>query len=586
MAALVKAIEHRRFKQAQILLQLGDNVNQQEKHSGTTPLLAICFLEDENLACRIAKKLLHRGADVCLQDEHGMNPLMQACKLAKEKLVQVLIQSEECDFSAVDSKGNTALIYSIEAGNSHITKALTEAMNVYDVRAADKPNKNGETPLIRAIKLKRHDCKEVLLSDGKASPCARDFDLKLSAKEWELYLNERKENESDDKMMTKDMNRERNVETRVFNRKQNKNLYEKSRMKSSIINCRQGLRANTAFPPRHSVSIVEKNNCDERFPRRRTKSAPLVKGENHPLLSNSVTFKIEQRNKENSMDEWAIPTKKNFCVPQKSLHDQENAKQNRVTMVTSCVTVVTSSKMEQERGALVRKKVLPLSAPVQKMPKLPNEGNGREIASASHQSQLPQLFSLMTQQKSRSFRSSAKERTPEEQASLKKKSGTKKESNKRSSSRRGSLAMIRQSTTRRRWSTTMTALETLGRFSSLYDRSHFKALNTEMLGKPTPRTRRGSVQSNPEALGFTTSKKEVRKLALSPTLARLDPDLSHSLPEKSTLSRVKSAKPRQRVARHNSDSSISTGSLLSRFSGILSKTPVINEEFEEVAASD
>ena len=62
MAALVKAIEQKRFKQARLLLQLGDNVNQQEKSSGKTPLLAVCFLEDENMACCITKTLLHRGA--------------------------------------------------------------------------------------------------------------------------------------------------------------------------------------------------------------------------------------------------------------------------------------------------------------------------------------------------------------------------------------------------------------------------------------------------------------------------------------------------------------------------------------------
>ena len=83
MAALVKAIEQKRFKQAELLLQLGDNVNQQEKLSGKTPLLAVCSLEDEIVACRITKKLLHRGADVCLKDVQGTSPLMQACKLGK-----------------------------------------------------------------------------------------------------------------------------------------------------------------------------------------------------------------------------------------------------------------------------------------------------------------------------------------------------------------------------------------------------------------------------------------------------------------------------------------------------------------------
>lgn len=250
MAALVKAIERKRFKQAKLLLKLGDNVNQQEQLSGKTPLLALCFLEDENLACRMTRKLLLRGADVCMQDEHGMSPLMQACKLGKEKLVKVLIQSEECDFAAADKMGNTALIYSVDAGNAVITKALTEAMNSYDIRATDKANNNGETPLIRAMKLKRDDCKEVLLNDGKASPSARDFDLKLNAKEWERYLKDMGEDEIkpiEDKAK------------RVRYREQNRSSCVKSRF-SSIIDYGQDMKSSTKLGT-HSVS--SNHNCND-----------------------------------------------------------------------------------------------------------------------------------------------------------------------------------------------------------------------------------------------------------------------------------------------------------------------------------
>ena len=78
-----------------------------------------------------------------------------------------------------------------------------------------------------------------------------------------------------------------------------------------------------------------------------------------------------------------------------------------------------------------------------------------------------------------------------------------------------------------------------------------------------------------------------RKSTVSPNLVKLDPNLSHSLPERRSLARVKSSKPRARLyTRHNSDTLISTGNLLSRFSGVPStKTPVI-EESEEGAAGD
>ena len=585
MAALVKAIEQKRFKQVELLLQLGDSVNQREKRSGTTPLLATCFLEDEKLACRMAKKLLNRGADVCLPDNHGMSPLMQACRLGKEKLVQEFIQTEECDFGAADFKGNTALIHSIEAGNSRITKVLTEAMNIYDVRAADKPNKNGETPLIRAIKLKRTECKEVLLSDGNASPSARDFDLRLNAREWELYLNER-----EDKVKNMDL-KEGNLESSKVNRKQKRNHYERSRAKSSIINCSQDL-TNTSPPSRHSVSYIEKNNFDDKVLRRRTKSAPLVKGENGSLVAGSVKCHFEPMNKEKSVDKWALSTKTNVCVTQKSLYAKENLKQNGVPVATAAAGCYNkhepSPKLEQEREGLVTKGVFTSSTPLQqKMRQHPIERYKRETALSSHQKQLPQLFSLMTQQTTHSFRSPAKERTPEEKPIGKRQASARKESSKRMNPRRGSLAMIRQNTARRRWSTAIIAAGTIARFSSLYSRSNFKVLNPDnpspMLNKPSPGTRRRSVQSIPEGLGFSTSKKERNISPLSHSLVELEPaQLSHSLPDKSSVSRVKSSKPRTRLyARHNSDSSISTGNLLSR----LSKTPVI-EETEEVPVND
>ena len=584
MAALVKAIEEKRFKQAELLLKLGDNVNQQEKHSGTTPLLAICFLDDENLACRIAKKLLHRGADICLQNEDGMSPLMQACKLGKEKLVHEFIKSDECDFSATDSKGNTALIYSIDAGNARITKALTEAMNVYDVRVADKPNKDGETPLIRATKLKRSDCKEVLLSDGKASPCARDFDLKLNAKEWEFCMNKTKDNESNESMSI-EMDSERNEETRDLNRKQNRSDYQRERVKSSIINNRQDL-INTASSLRHSACIVEGHKSDK-FLQRRTKSAPILKGhgEHRLILNNSVTCNVKPRNNEIFID------KKTVCFEHKSLHVKENSKENGVTMSTDaecCNEYEVSSKMKRRREGLVRKDTVPSSAPVrQKMSKHPAGRNGGDITSLSHQSQLPKLFLLMTQQKSHSFRSSAKERTsPDEKSRSKRQSSSRTESGKRANSRRGSAAIARQ---RRRWSSAMTALDTMERFPLLFSRSDFEALNPSnlemMAAQTSTRTRRSSFQSNHEGLGRKSSQKETRSPAISPRLLELNPVLSHSLPEKTTLSRVRSAKSRPRFARNNGVPSISSGNLTSTLSEALRKTPLI-EEAEEVAASD
>lgn len=557
MTALVKAIEQKRFKQAEFLLRHGENVNQQEKHSGTTPLLAVCFLDDENLACRIAKRLLRRGADVSLHDVNGMSPLMQASKLGKEKLVQALIESQECDFAAADSEGNTALIHSIEAGNSRITKAITEAMNVFDVRAADKANKNGETPLIRATKLKRNECKEVLLSDGKASPCARDFTLKLNAKEWELYLNRRKENdESEGKNSGESNCNEKGIQPRT-------------RGKRSTFNSRQDL-INTALPLRHSVSFIQQSKPGNIALTRRTKSAPLVKGERGGSLANEKP-RFKHKKEEKGVDNWLMPANENSSLPQKPLQDEKNSIQHSVALVTYAGSPdkhVEQLKMEPKGDCA-------------------KEGSPRTIggkkALKNYQSQLHQLFSLMTDQNSNSFRSPAKERSQEKKRSNRAKSAVSREFSKRHSSRRGSMMTQTAAHAQRRWSTAMTAISTSERFSSLYNRSDFQLLDKSVL-----RSRRGSLRSNPDVLGFTSPvSRTTRKSTVSPNLVKLDPNLSHSLPERRSLARVKSSKPRARLyTRHNSDSLISAGNLLSRFSGVpITKTPVI-EEGEEGAAGD
>ena len=557
MTALVKAIEQKRFKQAEILLRRGENVNQQEKHSGTTPLLAVCFLDEENVACRIAKRLLRRGADVSLQDVNGMSPLMQASKLGKEKLVQALIESQECDFAAADYEGNTALIHSIEAGNSRITKAITEAMNVFDVRAADKANKNGETPLIRATKLKRNECKEVLLSDGKASPCARDFTLKLNAKEWELYLNRTKENDESKGKNSGDSNCNE------------KGIQPRTRGKRSTFNSRQDL-INTALPLRHSVSFIQQIKPGNNALTRRTKSAPLVKGEMGRSLANGKP-RFKHKKEEMGVNKWLMPANENSSLPQKPLQDEKNTIQHGVALVTyigSPDKHVEQLKMEP-KGDCVK------DGP-------PRAISGKK-ALKNYQSQLHQLFSLMTVQNSNSFRSTAKERTQEEKRSSRAKSAVRRESSKRHSSRRGSLMTQTAAHAQRRWSTAMTTISTLERFSSLYNRSNFQVLD-----KSVPRSRRGSLRSNPDLSGFTLPlSRTTRTSTVSPNLVKLDPNLSHSLPERRRLARVKSSKPRARLyTRHNSDSLISTGNLLSRLSGVRSTNTPLIEETEEGTADD
>ena len=190
MATLVKAIEQNRFKQVKLLFELGDDINQQDDIQGKTPLISTCFIENEAKACRIGKWLMKYGADPGIQDKNGVSSLMYACGLGKEKLVNLFLTHKDFDLNSSDRDGNTALLYSVMQGNKQITEAVIDALNKYSIEGVDKANKRGETALIKASKLGHAGCVDVLLRKGKASPNARDFELKLTAEEWERRVND------------------------------------------------------------------------------------------------------------------------------------------------------------------------------------------------------------------------------------------------------------------------------------------------------------------------------------------------------------------------------------------------------------
>lgn len=190
MSALIKAIEQCHFKRAKLLIERGADVNQQDSIQGTTPLIVTCFIENEATACRVGKWLMENEANPGIQDKSGASSLMYACALGRQKLVKLLLTSTHKDFdiNASDGEGNTALLYSVLQGNEKITEAVIDALNMYSIRGVDKANFRGETPLIKASKLGRVKCMEMLLTKGKASPNARDFEYRLTADEWKKRI--------------------------------------------------------------------------------------------------------------------------------------------------------------------------------------------------------------------------------------------------------------------------------------------------------------------------------------------------------------------------------------------------------------
>lgn len=198
------------------------------------------------------------------------------------------------------------------------------------------------------------------------------------------------------------------------------------------------------------------------------------------------------------------------------------------------------------------------------------------------QSHIPQLFNLMTQQRTHSFRSSAKTPAPGEQRS-KWSVREGKENNRRIFSGRNSTAMQKQCLLGRRWSTAESSLIALERFPLLYSRSDFQALtpdNRVTLEKSALKTRPNSELSSLEEL--VTKGKNLNRKSKSPTISpnflRLSIPLSASLPDSSGHGRIKSSRPR--YTKRNSDPLPADRTLLSGSLRTVSAGPVI-EEIEE-----
>jgi ankyrin repeat protein len=128
-----------------------------------------------NTAAKV-KLLLGKGAEIDAQDEYGMTPLMHAATRGDVAVVSALLDSS-AGVNLTDNKGLTALLYSLDDENMahgeeyktlpkrrlEIAGRILLAKGV-DVNAA---NQDGETPLMRAVRLANIDMIKALL-DKKA----------------------------------------------------------------------------------------------------------------------------------------------------------------------------------------------------------------------------------------------------------------------------------------------------------------------------------------------------------------------------------------------------------------------------------
>jgi uncharacterized protein len=174
--ALIMAAEQRSYSKpaavpnaeiVELLLAHGADPNARGEWKRTALMLA-------NTAAKV-KLLVAKGAEIDVTDEYGQTALMQAASRGEPEVVSALLDSG-ANVNATDNKGLNALLYSLDDeniahGEDHKTlpaRRLEAARRILLSKSLDvnTQNADGETALMRAVRLENVDAIKLLLARG------------------------------------------------------------------------------------------------------------------------------------------------------------------------------------------------------------------------------------------------------------------------------------------------------------------------------------------------------------------------------------------------------------------------------------
>ena len=186
MTALTRAINQGHWRQAKLLIDAGSDVNWRGKNN-RTPLMEVCFLDNEDKATSLGKMLLENGARLGLRDDSGLMAVSYSILLKRDRLFHLFTECVDFDLNSTDHEGNTALFHAVTVGNVQVTQSLVAKLRHYGL-TVDTFNLKGETPLLHALKLGHLECANILIEDGNASMEIRDVEQRKSAREFRHEL--------------------------------------------------------------------------------------------------------------------------------------------------------------------------------------------------------------------------------------------------------------------------------------------------------------------------------------------------------------------------------------------------------------
>lgn len=150
--SLAVAAKHRKYEVVKRLIDLGANVNQTNKHDGSTPL----YWASKEGDVAIVTILLKNEANPNKALKNGLTPLLVAAQESRDDVVKALLD-ENVDVHQRDNDQRTALHYAC------YTEPRSTAQLLLDRGATNAKDKDGITPFHSVCRQKWQDIVDILL---------------------------------------------------------------------------------------------------------------------------------------------------------------------------------------------------------------------------------------------------------------------------------------------------------------------------------------------------------------------------------------------------------------------------------------